>query len=95
MAACCITAAACSQVCPSDQFLVIASDGLWNVMSNQEVVDFILEAEGCITGQSKVWAAFLRHFCIRHAVALCPPLDSIPPLISCGGGGMTWTFFLL
>ena len=28
-----------------DRFVVIACDGLWDVMSNQEVVDFVAEAK--------------------------------------------------
>ena len=33
------------QLQPTDQFAVIASDGLWNVMTSDEVVEFVLEAK--------------------------------------------------
>lgn len=36
---------AAPQITPADQFAVIASDGLWNVMSSEEVVQFVLEAK--------------------------------------------------
>ena len=31
----------CIERCPDDEFLVLACDGIWDVMSNQEVVDFV------------------------------------------------------
>lgn len=34
------------QVNERDQFAVVASDGLWGVMSNQEVVDFVHSRRG-------------------------------------------------
>ncbi|BFZ16813.1 hypothetical protein BsWGS_19852 [Bradybaena similaris] len=32
-----------TELCNKDQFIVIACDGIWNYMSSQEVVDFVLE----------------------------------------------------
>jgi len=39
---------------PTDQFAVIASDGLWNVMSSEEVVDFVAEAKAEIDAAGDV-----------------------------------------
>eukprot|EP00669_Euglena_mutabilis_P006949 TRINITY_DN2392_c0_g1_i1.p1 TRINITY_DN2392_c0_g1~~TRINITY_DN2392_c0_g1_i1.p1 ORF type:complete len:358 (-),score=37.62 TRINITY_DN2392_c0_g1_i1:259-1332(-) len=39
---------------PTDQFAVIASDGLWNVMSSEEVVDFVVEAKAEIDAAGDV-----------------------------------------
>uniref|UniRef100_A0A7S1I2P6 PPM-type phosphatase domain-containing protein n=1 Tax=Eutreptiella gymnastica TaxID=73025 RepID=A0A7S1I2P6_9EUGL len=33
---------------PEDEFVLIASDGLWNVMSSEEAVNFVLEAKASI-----------------------------------------------
>nr|KAI8750109.1 protein phosphatase 1G-like [Biomphalaria glabrata] len=32
-----------AELCPEDQFFVVACDGIWNYMSSQEVVDYVLE----------------------------------------------------
>lgn len=42
------------QLQPTDQFAVIASDGLWNVMSSEEVVDFVVEAKAEIDAADDV-----------------------------------------
>eukprot|EP00668_Euglena_longa_P001146 GGOE01001367.1.p1 GENE.GGOE01001367.1~~GGOE01001367.1.p1 ORF type:complete len:1825 (+),score=558.82 GGOE01001367.1:29-5476(+) len=46
----CVPDIATHQITPADQFAIIASDGLWNVMSSAEVVQFVLEAKAEIDG---------------------------------------------
>eukprot|EP00667_Euglena_gracilis_P000142 EG_transcript_142 len=46
----CIPDITTHKITPADQFAVIASDGLWNVMSSEEVVQFVLEAKAEIDG---------------------------------------------
>jgi len=33
----------CYELTPSDQFIVVATDGLWDVMTDQKVVEFVLK----------------------------------------------------
>ena len=44
----CLGTSFLSQLIPEDEFLLIASDGLWNVMSSEEAVNFVLEAKASI-----------------------------------------------
>lgn len=50
------------QLVEGDEFFVIASDGVWHVMSSQEVVDFVRATPGTAeeVGQAVVAAAIQR-----------------------------------
>jgi serine/threonine protein phosphatase PrpC len=37
----------------NDKFMIIACDGLWDIMSNQEVVEFILEELNKLSNKNK------------------------------------------
>lgn len=51
------------QLVVDDEFFVIASDGVWHVMSSQEVVDFVRSTPGTAekVAQAVVSAALQRH----------------------------------
>lgn len=42
------------ELCDDDEFLILACDGLWDVMSNQEAVNYVREAMKTTTDLSKV-----------------------------------------
>jgi len=55
-------------LCKEDQFIIIASDGLWDVMSSEEVVDFLHQLRHINPGlntaflaQALVYEASSRH----------------------------------
>ena len=47
------------ELTPNDSFIVLASDGVWEFISNQEVVDIIADArtveEGCRAVSDHAW----------------------------------------
>uniref|UniRef100_A0A183FK16 protein-serine/threonine phosphatase n=1 Tax=Heligmosomoides polygyrus TaxID=6339 RepID=A0A183FK16_HELPZ len=51
---------------PSDEFLVVACDGIWNSLNSQQVVDFVRErlkrGKSCVDISSEVSSSFLGRF---------------------------------
>lgn len=48
---------------PHDQFVIFASDGLWEHLSNQEAVDIVQNHPRSVTYLSQCWMQFL--FCFN------------------------------
>ncbi|EFJ05151.1 hypothetical protein SELMODRAFT_137590 [Selaginella moellendorffii] len=47
-----------------DEFLVVASDGIWSAMSSQEVIDFVGERVQCCKGRISDVCSQLIHHCL-------------------------------
>jgi serine/threonine protein phosphatase PrpC len=54
---------------PGDQFVVLATDGLWDLLSNQEVVDIVAHhSREVIAHNALFWKALHLMMCAAHSV---------------------------
>lgn len=67
------------------RYLVVACDGLWDVMTNQQVADFIKERLGRLDSLDLIAKSLVGEargkYCIKGAKKGCPNLDNISVII--------------